>query len=919
MNFMLINAEVKRRAVSLLNRPGIRKNCLAVSLFIFQAVQLQPVLGQAPGPTVPPRAPKAAPVDSYAIHTDGGLIYDPLRREAKLTGSLDSYKNAPTEMRRLTLGDARLEIRVPKTAKAYDVIPIAYTLFPGTNTVFPVAVEAVAFEEPEKSRKRNLFDLALPGKIDFGVEYLGSVTGQLRPEEKHNLTPDLTDTPKQYPNFARAPMVKSGVVAAGDLVWFQFRLTNTGNTIFDAEGFGGGQLFPELLRKDKNGVYQPFAKTYNLYYRNLTYWYPGETWEPWIIFAIPKAGMPAEHYRLEPGEYKIRLQMTARSYRTPDSAINYWDGPVVFTWEQPITVAAEARLATVPPGVKVASPADYPNKLPTFIHTFEEFMTAFDCHLKNPGAGKTIRGVLHLQVAPWTKQVVLRLISGAVPQVTTAQVPLQVDAESLAIRLPEKLPHTVAGPDGQARPVFFSQTMADMRVNVQMGPYPEKSIRADLREMKELGVNFLATTSMPWLYDDREKRAFNYAGDAWKYALDVAREEKLPVEAWAQYPFDRGGIGNIASWITGKKFGDMSTLPDGYGGGGLSISVVDPLLPAANAAELLYNSSRWGDLFFQEADGTVPVGIEDTRGWLRDDVNVRFPVGPSGTAAFRQWLKQRYATIEKLNQAWGSAFATFDSIDPETHKLDKYGLRWSYADPAHPFHDWNAAAEDFDIWRTLIRAGNYRDYLALIKDHIPNAKVMFRSEGGNAIVAGLDPESRNAHFRHAYYNQRRIGAIAEILDAAGTVGYHSDYTTLPYTPTELRQLVRKGVSQGITPAYLPQFNDMRDIAINDRYGNPYQVSYNLDKPMKGFMMHVLTASYPWYQVMVEEGGIPGILWEDYQCDGYVTETQKRELKFYQTKLDQALERLPASAKKFTPPPQDWRKGGIRSYNMPDIK
>jgi hypothetical protein len=346
---------------------------------------------------------------------------------------------------------------------------------------------------------------------------------------------------------------------------------------------------------------------------------------------------------------------------------------------------------------------------------------------------------------------------------------------------------------------------------------------------------------------------------------------------------------------------------------------VEPQLPAANADVLLYNFSRWGDLFFQESDGTVPVGIEDTRGWMRDDLNVRFPVGTDGAAAFRRWLVARYVTIEKLNATWGSSFAAFESIDPETHKLSKYGQRWSYADPTYPFHDWNTAVADFDLWRTEVRVGNYRDYLALIKDRIPNAKVMMRSEGGNAIVAGLAPESRNAHFRHAYYGQRRLGAVAEILDAAGMVGYHADYTTMPYTPTELRQLVRKGVSQGITPAYLPQFNNMRDIAINERYGNSYQVDYNLDRPMKGYMMHVLTASYPWYRVMVEEGGIPGVLWEDYQCDGFVTETQKRELKFYQKKLNQALEQLPANAKTFTPPPQDWRKGGIRSYNLPEIK
>ena len=90
----------------------------------------------------------------------------------------------------------------------------------------------------------------------------------------------------------------------------------------------------------------------------------------------------------------------------------------------------------------------------------------------------------------------------------------------------------------------------------------------------------------------------------------------------------------------------MSTAPSGYGDGGLYINDVEPQLPAANADVLLYNFSRWGDLFFQEADGTVPVGIEDTRGWMRDDLNVRFPVGTAGAAAFRKWLRERYRTIE---------------------------------------------------------------------------------------------------------------------------------------------------------------------------------------------------------------------------------------------------------------------------------
>jgi Beta-galactosidase len=865
---------------------------------------------------------KPAPVEGYSIAPDGGLIYDPLTREAQKTGELRD-PGVATEKRSLTLGDARLEVSIPPTARAYEVVPVPYQLFPGRNTTLPAAVEAVGFEDEDKRQGRDLFDLSLPGKIDFKVDYLGSATAHLLPAEKHNITADFSDTPKRYPNFTVQPMVQSGIVEAGDLVWFKFRLTNTGNTIMDGQGLGGALLSPKLLRKDADGTYKQFATTYNLYYRILDYWYPGKTWEPWIIFNIPKAGEPAEYYALEPGDYKIQIDVVFRSYQTPDTAIDEWAGPVVYSWEQPLTVAAKPAAAPVLAGAKLPAPEDIPNKLPKFIHTFEQFMTAFDCYTQFPSATASdgnaaspspIKGVLHLQVAPWTKQVVVRLMTGSPPAVTTAAIPIEVDSKSLSIKLPAHLPHVVFDASGKPQPIFQTQTMADMRTNVQLGPHPEKYIRDELSEMKELGVNVLQTTSMPWEFDDSTKPTFNFAGDALNYSLDLARQDKLPVGVWGQYPFDRATIGTIATWISGKDYAHLWPV---QGTSYASSSQLDPRLAEANGVAVLYNFDRWGDLFNQESNGNVPINIEDTRGWLRDDINIRYPVGVDATFAFRKWLKARYTDIATLNKAWGTSFASFTAIDPETHVPDASGVNWGYGDNSNPFHDWTPAVEDFDIWRTLVRVKNYRDLISAISPKIPNAKMEVRTEGGNAFIAGIDPETPNAHFRHAYYNQRRIGGIAEILDASGVIAYHGDYTTVPYTPSELRFITRTAVAQGITPAYLPQFNDMRDIAINDKIGRSYQTSYNLDTPQKGFMMHVLTASYPWYQIMLEEGAIPGILWEDYQCDGYVTETQKQELQFYQQKLNEALAKNPLLSKDYPVPSQDWKKAShaTRSYNL----
>lgn len=53
-------------------------------------------------------SPKPAPVDQCAIHQDGGLVYDPLRREAVSTGQLKHYAKAPVRTERIKLGDFTL-------------------------------------------------------------------------------------------------------------------------------------------------------------------------------------------------------------------------------------------------------------------------------------------------------------------------------------------------------------------------------------------------------------------------------------------------------------------------------------------------------------------------------------------------------------------------------------------------------------------------------------------------------------------------------------------------------------------------------------------------------------------------------------------------------------------------------------------
>ena len=868
-------------------------------------------------------APAPAAVEEYAIHEDGGLIYDPLRREAARTGQLAGYGQAATQSCKLSTAGFTLRAWVPQTAKAYDVVPIAYELTwePAVGETpgrFPVAVEATAFEDEQRRAGRDLFDLALPGELDLNVEYLGSVTAKLRPQGRHNLTADFSDAPGVYPPFERRPLQRSGVVEAGDLVWFRFRYSNTGNTILDAEGLGGWQFYPELCRKDRAGAWAVVGHPYNLYYRDLEYLYPGESREIWMHFQTHPPNETPQNFGLVPGEYLIRVKAVYRNYKRCDTFLNIWEGPTMFVWEMPIAVEREPRDTPVPAGRKTLTDGGDPDKITRFIHTFEEFMTAFDCYQSPPAAARAerkIRGTLHLQVAPWTKHAVVKLIATGPVAIASVAVPVEVDAESARIAFRAD-PKTCLVKDGRLEPIIFSMAMADMRANVQLGPFPERHIRERLCEMMDCGINVVCTTAMPWLYDDVQQPKSNYQGDAFKYLLDLVRDEGLTVEGWGTYPYDRVNSERIAAWITGQPKPLSHHSANGYYP---AISHADPGLPLANAATWLYQFRRWGDVYWQTAGGDVPLGVEDTRGWMRQDINVRLPMGELTVQAFREWARSKYGSLQAINSAWGTRFTALEEIAPEKDQLvNQFGHRWEYLNPAHPFHEWNRAVAELDTFRTELRIRNYRETLAKVREQIPTATVVLRTEGANVVVAGIDPADPNAHLRHIYYSQRRNAIIAEQIQACGLFKYHSDYTTMPYTPSELRSLVRAGVRQGVIAAYLPQFDNMRDIAINVRYGSDYQSHYNLPAPRKGYMVHCLTALYPWFAAMYEAGGIPGILWEDYQCDGFATQTQKREMRFFLEKLRAAMARPEAQAARVAEPPaQQWRQTaqGLRSYRL----
>lgn len=87
--------------------------------------------------------------------------------------------------------------------------------------------------------------------------------------------------------------------------------------------------------------------------------------------------------------------------------------------------------------------------------------------------------------------MVVKLVTTEPVAIRTAAVPIAVDSDSLRIAFnPRNQMSVIRG--GLREPAIWSQSMADMRANVQLGPFPEVHIRERLREMMECGINVAA-------------------------------------------------------------------------------------------------------------------------------------------------------------------------------------------------------------------------------------------------------------------------------------------------------------------------------------------------------------------------------------------------------------------------------------------
>jgi hypothetical protein len=874
----------------------------------------------------------------YTVHADGGIIYNSLSREAKRKGDLKKFEGSAKRSGTLELGGATLTYEVPSQADAYDVVPVKYVLEnKNVEAKRPIAVECTAFEDKARTGGRPLFDMSLPGDLSVKIEYVGHVSADRLPSRQLldplNPDPAVADGVPWKSDL----QVRSGEIRKADFQWFTFRYTVTGNTIFDPEGFNGVQSRLDVYRKLPSGDFKFVCSGVNGWERNTNYQYPGESCEQTILPRAYGSGMP-------PGEYKLRYSLVRKDYEKWNQSKNY-SGGEAFAYMDVFLKVVEGKPDAVEPEVKqVLTAAAKGGDFPEFMHSFEEFMTGFEW-FRNPVS--RIESVVYVQVAPWTRQLDLKLIQGSnssglqipdnrvvgqasprrspsgtkagepvsalspepVPQaprplrvgearptkfpdesspmeLAAVSIPITVSTGNLALRSNPDNPF-VLNRNGKEEPVIVGQLMPSMRHSIHFSPRPDLVVKDLLKEAQECGVNVYCSESGGYALADffRVPKGYDAVGELTKYFNSLLVPAGMPI-------LGHGIYGAQESYRFASKLMDpplnLGPMKSFY-----SNHHTDPQWAESWAAVVLYNHKLSGGNWYKTRDGRTIIDMEDSIGWMREGIQIRYSLGEKGIRDFQEWVQKKYGTIEKVNHAWSSSYKAFSQINPEENQTASvpHGYKWEYYKKTNPvFYEWSPALEDLDIFRSEARCASYRQILEIVRKTIPNAVIDLRTEGGNFIIPDSSRLGDTPHERHVKYSARRNAMVGEVLAKnRDVIGFYSDYTPQAFTPEEWRKFTRLSAEKGIRSMPLPHLSRTRGVALQQRWGDDYTVHYNLKHPAKGVMVFALQALFPVMQAVYEEGGCPGVIWADYTCDVFVTETQKRELKLLRKAMDKMKE------------------------------
>lgn len=822
------------------------------SLNIDDAKNLVDALGEAAG---------NSDIVGYQLNKENQLNYTRISDEAKVMGTITRYNTAKKQEGTLSLHDGSvLTYQVPTEVSAYSAVPFQYTLVAADKNQ-RMHVSVTTWEEPKRSKNPNAlyFENTLPDKVTISVEY----NGYVQADPLTGVVPSWSEIPTKdtkgshYPGYNVGNLIKSGTIPTGKDTWLKFTATNTGNTILKGDGMGYFNITPTLYKKNDQGIYEKVAGVDNKTVRMLDLWYPGETLEFYTRFT---------NYSSYPeGEYQVQLWGDlANEQETPDWVAMYSTGRQVtkscfsFTVSNNPTITEPEEVQTQQVGNIVRN---------GWLGTYEEFQTSFHTH-KNASNDSTApeQETFYFQPAPWDTTLTVRLISDTTGEMNMVAIPLKVESDSLKITLNPYNRHYIVKEDGTREPILATQNMADMRGNFQDTPYARETVINDLKNMKEAGINYL-TSTMGFSYTTGTARM---SINSLRFMMDCAKTLGFPFEGYGIYPYEKAT----------DKYRSLVESYAGADGTKNNNTVVGHLTN--------WSYERFGNMFWSNNKGITPIAQEDSRGWLTIDHDWRMDLNDATIANLQNFLQEAYTTIDALNAAYGSNYKSFSQIDPrnEGEFVNNKYYNFTNLSSENPYHERSNAVRQMDLFRTYQRVQDYREAISVM--NIPGAKMIARYESSPIVTVGLNPHTKNAHYRETYYQMQRGALVGEVLAASDAVCGVSTYQNTPYTAPETYELTKHANKAGLS--VMNYHMHYREQVYNSFFGNAKAVNnlHLANNTMKVTSIKTSSALFPVLKAAYEAGGIPAVMWMDYHCNGYITRTSYKEIEFYSGKIKEML-------------------------------
>ncbi len=215
-------------------------------------------------------------------------------------------------------------------------------------------------------------------------------------------------------------------------------------------------------------------------------------------------------------------------------------------------------------------------------------------------------------------------------------------------------------------------------------PVTEKSRagwKKDLEQIKKLGFNTVRCW-LEWAYNEKEEGRYDFS--SLQLLADLAAEVGLKVICQVY-------IDSAPEWV-GKKYPEAAFVASNdlkvysqsapgfcFDHPGVREKILDFFSAAARAVRdrtAFYGWDLWSEPHIINWSEVYHLG--DLR-------YVQFCYCPSSQARFREWLKKKYDTVEKLNQSWHRTFRNFEEVEPP-----RFGTILTYTD----YVDWQEYISD---------------------------------------------------------------------------------------------------------------------------------------------------------------------------------------------------------------------------------